>query len=178
MLAGAVALVLVIFAVPVMLTATPRSCATCHEMKPYYDTWQKSSHRGAASNCRTCHVSPGALSLVAYELTFYREIAGHFMGAEVGGGSALDIESCQRKGCHSLNRQTSNSGDLRIGHREHIVDEGIACPRCHPGAVHEGIGGRTKLPPMKLCKSCHEDDMKKCTYCHLGKVVPEAPGTH
>ena len=171
---------LLVFVVPIALTATPRQCASCHEMKPYYDSWQTSSHRAAVSNCLTCHVRPGALNLVGFELGFYRMLFAHFAGAEVNTtkANAPSVESCRRGGCHSLNREVSNSGAIKINHRKHVVDASIACPTCHPGAVHAGVKGRLKLPPMKLCKQCHADKMTDCSYCHTEQSLSPVPGVH
>ncbi len=36
------------------LSNDPRSCANCHIMRDEYDSWQKSSHHGAAT-CNDCH---------------------------------------------------------------------------------------------------------------------------
>jgi nitrate/TMAO reductase-like tetraheme cytochrome c subunit len=172
------AVVLLVFAIPVAFTATSGACASCHEMKPYYDSWHASSHREAASNCLYCHARPGVLGVLGYELGFYGEIVGHFTGAKVlsNSGNTPDVASCARTACHSLNRETSNSGDIKINHRLHVVQQGIPCPRCHPGAVHAGVNGRLKLPPMTLCKQCHADKMTQCTYCHTEKRLGTAPG--
>jgi hypothetical protein len=172
--------VVLLVAIPVALTATPRQCASCHEMKPYYESWQASSHRGAAPSCLTCHTQPGILSRIGFEFGVYRMIGAHFAGGKVSttAKNSPSVQSCRRSGCHSLNRETSNSGDIKINHRLHVVQANIACPKCHAGAVHAGVGGRTKLPPMKLCKSCHADKMSQCNYCHTQQHLQEPPGAH
>jgi cytochrome c nitrite reductase small subunit len=178
---GVVAVVLVVgLAIPVALTLTPKQCSSCHEMKPYYDSWKASSHRGVARNCLTCHAEPGVLGVLGYELGFYGEILGHLSGTEVTTteANAPAVKSCRRAECHSLNREVSNSGDVKIGHRLHVVDQNIACPTCHHGAVHEGVGGRTKIPPVKVCKQCHADKMADCRYCHTEQKSSAPPGTH
>ena len=177
---GVLGLLLLACAVPAYFTATPGQCASCHEMEPYYDSWRTSSHRAAASDCLYCHVEPGILNLALYEIAFYGELVGHLTGAEVPATSpeAASARSCQRDACHSLNREVSYSGDLKINHRAHVVDAGVTCAECHPGAVHEGVEGRLKVPPMELCRECHEDEMEECAYCHAGKVLPEAPESH
>jgi hypothetical protein len=178
-LSALLALLLLVCLVPAYLTATPKQCAGCHEMEPYYESWKASSHRGAATHCLQCHAEPGIFGLALYEAGFWGEIVAHLQGAEVAvGAGAPSPESCQRDACHSLNREASYSGDLRIDHREHVTSEHITCPECHPGAVHEGVGGLEMTPPMESCKRCHEDDMEDCDYCHTGKVVPQAPDTH
>jgi trimethylamine-N-oxide reductase cytochrome c-type subunit TorC len=177
--AGAIlGLLVLVFAVPITLTATPKQCTTCHEMKPYYDSMTSSSHRAAAPSCLFCHVRPGVFNRIAWEVTFYHEIAGHFSGAEVTStaANAPSLASCSRQECHSLNREVSNAGDLAIKHRLHVVDEKIGCSVCHPGAVHTN-GGRLKLPPATLCKRCHAAKMKECKYCHTGQRLLGAPST-
>jgi len=171
---------MLVFAVPVWFTATPRQCASCHEMKPYYDSWRASSHREAASNCLYCHVRPGVVNLVGYEFTFYGEVFAHFAGAPVKStaGNTPSVQSCGRAECHSLNRETSNSGDIKINHRLHVTQANIPCTRCHPGAVHTGVGGRLKLPPLSLCKTCHADKMTQCSYCHAQRHSGAPPAGH
>ena len=167
-------------AVPVWFTATPGQCASCHEMKPYYDSWQASSHREAASNCLYCHARPGVLNLLSYEAGFYGEMFAHVAGAPVTSitGNTPSVASCGRPECHSLNRETSNSGDIKINHRLHVTQANVPCTRCHAGAVHTGVGGRRKLPPLSLCKACHADKMSQCGYCHAEQHTGAPPAGH
>ena len=178
--AALLGMLLVVAAVPVWFTASPSQCASCHEMKPYYDSWRASSHREAASNCLYCHVRPGVANLLGYEAGFYREVLGHFAGAPVAStaGNTPSVQSCGRPECHSLNRETSNSGDIKINHRLHVTQADIPCTRCHPGAVHTGVGGRPKLPPLSLCKTCHADKMSQCSYCHAEQHSGAPPAGH
>ena len=178
--AAAAIVVLFVVAVPVTLTASPHQCASCHEMRPYYDSWQASSHREAAKNCLDCHAKPGVLGVLVFEAGFYRMLAGHFAGTPVltTAANAPAVASCTRSGCHSLNRETSTSGDVKINHRLHVTQAKIPCTRCHPGAVHTGVNGRVKLPPMKLCKGCHADKMQQCSYCHTQEHLTAPAGVH
>lgn len=178
---GVVGVAVLLLAVPVALTASPRQCASCHEMKPYYDTWNVSTHRAAAPNCRYCHAEPGVLGFLGYEAGFYGMFAKHLAGAQVTttAANAPAVASCRRPECHSLNRETSNAGDIKIDHRLHVTKANIPCTRCHPGAVHAGVNGRQKLPPMSLCKQCHADKMQQCSYCHTQQQLqPAPPGAH
>ena len=43
-------------AVAIPLTNAPTFCATCHTIKPSYDSWVKSSHKDVT--CVACHVRP------------------------------------------------------------------------------------------------------------------------
>lgn len=167
-------------AVPVYFTATPKQCASCHEMEAYYESWQSSSHEEVTPTCLDCHVEPGFLNLAWYEVAFYGEIVGHLAGADVemAGVTTPGLESCQRDDCHSLNTEAPYSEEVLVAHKTHVEDEGIECPDCHPGVVHEGVGGRSMIPAMEQCSECHADQMGDCDYCHSEGPPSEAPETH
>lgn len=171
---------MIVYGIPYYYTGSPKACAGCHRMAPYYRSWAASSHRVAASNCLYCHVRPGAVNLALYRLMFYREIAAQVLGLDLKpwGTTVPGVTSCHRSNCHSLNRLTSTSGDLKIDHRKHVIGAKISCVRCHPGAAHKGVGGRRLLPPRKMCKECHRDKMEDCSYCHSRIVSKAAPDGH
>jgi nitrate/TMAO reductase-like tetraheme cytochrome c subunit len=168
-------------AVPLYYTASPSQCASCHSMEPYYESWHDSAHREATPNCLDCHVEPGFANYARYEIEFYGEIAGHLLGkdVEMAGVSTPGLESCQRADCHSLDREPSFSDDVFVAHAVHVEVELMECPDCHTGVVHEGVAGRSVIPPMEQCRECHEDRMGDCDYCH-GEEPEEtdAPDTH
>ncbi|NTU71347.1 MAG: hypothetical protein HGB10_05970 [Coriobacteriia bacterium] len=171
---------LVGFGVPVALTYSPQACHSCHEMDEYYESWSVSSHRAAAPTCLSCHARPGITGLVVYELGFWREIAASVSGRPLdsSGSAALDVASCERTGCHSMNRQASNSGNLRINHRLHVSEQRIPCSTCHAGAVHKGVHGREILPGMGVCEECHRDKLADCGYCHVGTAFRATGAAH
>jgi cytochrome c nitrite reductase small subunit len=55
--AAVVAGALAVGAAAVPLTNQPKFCATCHTIKPSYDSWTQSTHKSV--ECVTCHVRPG-----------------------------------------------------------------------------------------------------------------------
>jgi len=159
----------IFLAIPYYYTSNPESCTMCHDMKKYYDSWKESSHSVAAKNCFDCHVKQGSINLWVYRISFYREIYASVVGAKLkpAGATVPGIESCQRKGCHSLNRIKGGSGDIKINHRLHILKTDIPCIQCHPGAAHpnvEGIG--SLIPHRKLCFECHASRKNDCSFCH------------
>lgn len=160
-------LLIIIYAIPLYLTYSPKSCVSCHSMEKYYSSWKKSDHDVAASNCLYCHVRPGVFNLILYRIAFWKEIYAEITGKEIKPAftSLPSTENCSRIGCHSLNRVTSRSGDIKIEHRLHVKQAKIQCPTCHPGAVHIGITGEA-IPPRKLCKRCHQERMSECSMCH------------
>jgi len=162
--------VLIIFlAIPYLYTSNPKSCTRCHDMQKYYDSWKESSHSVAANNCFHCHVKPGTINLWVYRISFYREIYASMVGAKLkpAGASVPGVQSCQRSDCHSLNREYSGSGDIKINHRHHVTKADVPCTKCHPGVAHPNVGKIGKLtPPRKLCKTCHASRMDDCSFCH------------
>ncbi len=162
--------VLVVFlAIPYIYTSNPKSCTRCHEMQKYYNSWKKSPHSVAASNCFYCHVKQGTLNLWIYRISFYREIYASMVGANLKpiGATLPGVDSCQREDCHSLNRDESGSGDIKINHRLHVRKADIPCTRCHPGAAHPNVGKIGGIiPKQKLCFQCHSTMRNKCSFCH------------
>ncbi|MBE0447712.1 MAG: NapC/NirT family cytochrome c [Actinobacteria bacterium] len=162
----------VFLSIPYLYTSNPKSCTRCHSMKKYYSSWKQSSHTVATDNCFNCHVKQGSINLWIYRISFYREIYASMVGAKLkpAGATVPGVESCKRKGCHSLNRIESGTGDIKINHRTHIVEVGISCITCHPGAAHPNVGKIGKIiPPRKMCKECHAARMHDCSLCHIKK---------
>ncbi len=176
----AIVAAVVVYAIPYYYTSSPQACASCHTMKPYYDSWKASSHATAASNCTSCHVRQGVFNLFAYRILFYWEIFAQVTGIDGKpiGVMVPGVESCRRSGCHSLNRVVSTSAELRISHREHVIRARLSCVKCHPGAAHKGVGKRFLIPPRELCSECHKDKMDDCDYCHTKPVTKLPPGVH
>lgn len=139
-------------------------------MKKYYISWKKSPHRVAARTCTECHVKEGFINLVKYRFYFWSEIYAQYNEVELkpAGSMLPTATSCSKTGCHSLNREVSTTGNIKISHRLHVTRAKVACAECHPGAVHEGITGRP-LPLRKMCTRCHKRIMSKCSFCHTEK---------
>ena len=174
-------IIIVLLAVPYAYTANPKSCTSCHEMRKYYDSWKSSSHATAAKNCLDCHVKQGMISMMTYRVSFYREIYASMAGAKLKpiGATLPAVDSCQRKECHSLNRMSSESGDIKINHRLHVAKADIPCIRCHPGVAHPGIGKIGGIiPKKKLCMQCHSERQAECSYCHNKRFADTEQFSH
>jgi len=171
--------VAIAYLVPYYYTSSAERCASCHSMKKYYDSWKKSPHVVAARTCTECHVKPGLMNLVVYRLQFWSELYAEFNGVELKpfGSMLPTATSCSKAGCHSLNRETSVTGDLKIDHRLHVTRAKLRCAECHPGAVHEGITGKP-LPLRKLCTRCHNQQMGNCGFCHTKKFPVDVKFEH
>ncbi|MHB8842390.1 MAG: hypothetical protein ACYC56_11515, partial [Candidatus Aquicultor sp.] len=116
-----------------------------------------------------------------YRISFYREIYASLVGAQLKpvGATLPGVKSCQRGGCHSLNRDVSSSGDIKINHRNHVQRADISCIKCHPGAAHPHVGkiGDT-LPKRKLCMQCHSSMQNNCPFCHIKRFAMSSQFTH
>ena len=179
--AGVVVVLLVAgSALAASFTESNRFCGTdCHEMWPYRDTWEKSSHKRA--DCVQCHIAPGFVNFVETKFYASREVWVHFTGqvkAPIKVTRHIPNSACMRSGCHT-SAQTSQT--LKLGAPSTVMfqhgSEGHAkqlCISCHASLVHSGAPGVTAPPPnsMETCFSCHTNGTKDCAYCH---TAPHGP---
>ena len=179
---AAAVIIIIIGYVPFYYTNSAEACAKCHSMKPYYDSWKKSWHGKNDTRCDQCHVKPGAFAYYSYRLMFYREIYAEIFKKDLApwGATSPGESSCTRAMCHSFNRLSSTSGDIKVDHEAHSNKAKKKCSYCHAGASHTGIKGLgLELPPRKQCFECHKDKAKNCNFCHTIKykegTVPKTP---
>ncbi|WP_407310746.1 cytochrome c3 family protein [Desulfosporosinus sp. SB140] len=177
LLLGGVVGICLLTGVALKVTSTPQFCSSCHEMSPEYTTWETSSHSKIA--CVTCHIEPGAVSLVTHKMSSLQQLYLHLTGNvpnTIVMNEAIKNEVCEQ--CHSTMRQVTPSGDIKIPHDKHLA-QGISCVACHAGVVHGYVAERgltqkkdqstwteakaekvstfddTKLA-MEVCLNCHE----------------------
>jgi predicted CXXCH cytochrome family protein len=158
-------------------TYTSRSqfCASCHIMKPYYVSWQESSHKDVS--CIKCHFPPGAAEKVRGKmlglvqlLTYVTESAGPRMSAEIPDASCLR--------CHDtrlLSGRVEFHG-VPFDHRPHLSElrrgKRLRCTSCHSQIVQ----GTHMTVTTSTCFLCHFKDgrlnegLGTCTRCHQ---IPE-----
>lgn len=156
-------------------TSQPGFCYNCHEMHPAWNNWKNSVH--AEVTCNSCHIKPGFVNLVLHKMSSYKEIIAHFTVQNKPNppkihASELEPENEACSQCHSMNRQFSFSGDLKVPHELHIK-KGLTCPTCHSRVVHGDPDQRK--PKMEVCLTCHDGKKApdKCGTCHTKKAVPE-----
>ncbi|MFH1736619.1 MAG: NapC/NirT family cytochrome c [Actinomycetota bacterium] len=167
--------VLIIAFIPLYYTSSPEACNQCHSMNKYYTSWQKSWHGKNETACSECHVRPGWLPYLTYRIGFYREIFAEIFSLDLApwGATSPGEASCTRGNCHSTNRLSSSSGDIKVNHEAHSKKAKKKCSYCHAGASHEGIKGLgLQLPPRRQCFLCHKDKAKQCDFCHTIKYKP------
>jgi nitrate/TMAO reductase-like tetraheme cytochrome c subunit len=169
-----VAAAIVVLVIAAFITAhfTSRSsfCDSCHEMKPYYASWQTSSH--ATAECRDCHIPPGFVAYVQTKLFSFREIWVHITnGAEAPLAVTREIPngSCLR--CHR-NGPGATPGDVTLGNASfsHQAHQGQLCITCHLRLVHRDVNPPYYKSPaaMSSCLECHNGTTapSQCSTCH------------
>jgi nitrate/TMAO reductase-like tetraheme cytochrome c subunit len=158
-------------------TNSPSFCSSCHEMQPEYTTYTASAHDQIS--CVQCHIKPGTLNMLTHKMKSLKEVYYHVTGVPTQivqtEEEAVSNQNCLQ--CHSLNRDVTPSGDLKVNHKKHIED-GIPCITCHSGVVHAKIAARdlnvaldrsdwTKQTVDKLVEEKYlRPNMGTCIDCH------------
>jgi len=173
--AGILVAILVVSLAGFEVTSFPKFCSTCHNMKPYYESWQVSSHNEV--NCIKCHSDPGLVPYLKTKANGLVEVAIYLSGnLPTSYQTEVSDESCLREGCHSQEKLKEEKVDFEKGisfehetHLETLKDEfRLRCTSCHSQIVQdEHISVATST-----CFSCHfkkEEPNKgiaECTFCH------------
>jgi nitrate/TMAO reductase-like tetraheme cytochrome c subunit len=164
---GVVIVVLVVAAfVTAHFTSASSFCGSCHEMEPYYQSWQASSHSSA--ECRDCHIPPGALPYVETKLGSFRELYVHFFGqpeAPLAVTRQIPNSSCLR--CHEDPPPDPDLPTVTFSHEAH---SNVDCISCHVRMVHTTVNPPEYQDPaaMSSCLECHNGSIapNNCSYCH------------
>lgn len=148
-LAGAVAL----GGVAVPLTDHPRFCASCHNIRPSFESWVASSHKDVT--CVACHVRPGVEGFVhdkAY--AGLKDVAIYLFGTPTDAHNLqATVSSDVCLSCHRAILRVSEVAardlpppvkevGLIMSHRKHMEafaksGKGEGCTTCHSRVVHE-----------------------------------------
>ena len=84
----------------VEVSSQPPFCGTCHNMRPYYESWKHSSHHDVA--CVECHIPPGIESEIQKKVEALSMVNSYLTGT-YGNKPWGDVSdrSCLRSGCHA-----------------------------------------------------------------------------
>ncbi len=129
-------------------TSTNAFCSSCHEMKPAYESYLKSSHYNLEegkriATCRDCHVPPWSNpAAVLWSKTYHgiKDIYKHFADSEV----------LEDPGYHVIMRVNATKG---------IADS--SCLQCHRDIFTKDYGEF-----VKIHVSVKNNRSSKCTSCH------------
>ena len=173
--AGILVAILVVSLAGFEVTSFPRFCSSCHNMKPYYESWKVSSHNEV--NCIKCHSDPGLVPYLKTKVNGLVEVAIYLSGnLATNYQSEVSDASCLRDGCHSQEKLKEDKVDFEKGipfeHETHLDtlkdDFRLRCTSCHSQIVQdEHISVATST-----CFSCHfkkeepNEGIAECTFCH------------
>jgi nitrate/TMAO reductase-like tetraheme cytochrome c subunit len=164
--AGVIVILIIAAFVTAHYTSASSFCDTCHEMDPYYTSWQHSTH--ASAECRDCHIPPGFIPYIETKLGSFREIWVHISGkpeAPLAVTREIPNSSCLR--CHSDPPQDPSLPTVTFSHAGHA---GIDCISCHVRLVHRTVNPPEYVDPaaMSSCLECHNGSIApdNCSYCH------------
>jgi nitrate/TMAO reductase-like tetraheme cytochrome c subunit len=157
-------------------TSTPQFCSICHEMTPEHATWEASSHSKIA--CVTCHIEPGAISLVKHKISSMKQLYLHVTGTVPEAIVMPDpIKNSVCEQCHNMARTVDSSPGIISAHDKHLA-QGISCVTCHAGVAHgfikeRGLNGKKDLSTWNNTKTEKAMTLDKtrlaeaaCIKCH------------
>jgi nitrate/TMAO reductase-like tetraheme cytochrome c subunit len=171
---GVPAVLLALFVVSVEVTSTSRFCSSCHYMKPFYESWQTSSHKDV--QCKVCHYPPGMKSFFRTKIEGLVMVGRYWTRLYVKSKPWAEIqdESCLRPGCHDrrLLEGKVAFGKVVFDHKAHFEDlkrgKKLRCTSCHSQIVQ----GEHITVTATTCFICHFKDKTpetravECAVCH------------
>jgi nitrate/TMAO reductase-like tetraheme cytochrome c subunit len=161
-------------------SAQPSFCKKCHNMVPYYESWQTSSHGDVP--CIKCHYAPGIKAEAMGKFQAANQVVKYVTGT-YGMKPWAEIEdaACLRSGCHSLRKvegavsfhgPTNPGIVIRFDHTKHLGElrrgKQLRCTSCHSQIVQ----GNHLAVTTVTCNLCHfkeraaDDPVGGCVGCH------------
>jgi nitrate/TMAO reductase-like tetraheme cytochrome c subunit len=164
--AGLIAVVVVVVVIPVWATDTPSYCMSCKATRRAGHQWETSTH--AKVSCVQCHEPPGFANAVKWRAREWLNVWADYLNVSQlpNHGQRPGNANCLR--CHSLDRIPDRHGDIRMPHRLHVELRNLTCVDCHDTVAHPGPGGKTGVS-MSVCTMCHNEQgaSADCTVCHI-----------
>lgn len=134
------------------LTSHPKFCASCHNIRPSYESWVVSSHKEVT--CVDCHVRPGLQGYLEDKAwAGVKDVAIYFLGTPTDPHNLSGpVDSGICIGCHRAILRVSEVAvrdlpppvkdvGLVMSHRGHMEafaerEKGEGCTTCHTRVVH------------------------------------------
>ena len=166
--------VLIFMIASVELTSHSKFCASCHYMKPFYRSWETSSHKDV--ECSTCHYAPGVRSKIRAKFEGILQVGRYWSKLYLKSKPWAEIpdKSCLREGCHDkrLLEGQVNFNKIVFDHKIHFTDlkrgKQLRCTSCHSQIVQ----GEHITVTNSTCFICHFKEsehypqISECTHCH------------
>jgi len=156
-------------------------CASCHYMKPFFQSWETSSH--SEVECNACHYPPsgGIKSKLRKKIEGLVMVGRYWTKLYVKSKPWAEIkdESCLQSGCHDkrLLEGTVPFKKVVFDHKIHFEDlrrgKKLQCTSCHSQIVQ----GEHITVTESSCFICHfkESDhfsqIKACSHCHSKETL-------
>lgn len=167
-------LLVVVAAIFVRISESPRFCYACHIMRPYYRAWEESSHKEV--NCLECHYPPTVGGHVKSKFVAISQIVQYFTGSYgTRFWAEIDDDACLREGCHDtrlLSGAVTFKENIAFDHAFHLGEmrrgKRLRCTSCHSQMV---IGTHIEVTES-VCFTCHFKDAvlgkgtADCLICH------------
>ncbi len=171
---GALAALLLMFVVSVEVTSSSKFCSACHYMKPFFQSWQESSHNDV--ECKTCHYPPGLRSTLRAKMEGLVMVGRYWTKLYLKSKPWAEIqdESCLQSGCHDrrLLEGQVKFGKVVFDHKVHFADlkrgKQLRCTSCHSQIVQ----GEHITVTENSCFICHFKPSEShplignCASCH------------
>ncbi len=156
-------------------TASPKFCASCHNMNVYIESWEQSTHRDVG--CMECHFEPGLAGLLWGKWKAQAHVVMKITGtAPSRPHTQIADASCLRQGCHSsedLAQTDITFKGVRFSHGNHLGElrrgKKLRCVTCHSQIVQ----GEHLTVTESTCFQCHfydrdkEPELADCQVCHV-----------
>lgn len=159
--------------VGVEISSQPAFCGTCHFMKPYYESWETSTHSEVA--CVECHIPPGISAEIRKKYEALSMVVSYFTGTYgTNPWAEVPDESCLRPGCHEQRLLVGRElfENVLFDHRPHLTEmrreKKLRCTSCHSQIVQ----GQHIAVTESSCFLCHfketqlNEGTARCTLCH------------
>jgi len=165
---------LVLFLGSVEYTSHSKFCSSCHYMKPFYRSWETSSH--SHIECNACHYPPGLRSKLRAKIEGILQVGRYWTKLYLKSKPWAEIpdESCLREGCHEKRLLEGRAKFKKIvfDHKIHFSDlkrgKRLRCTSCHSQIVQ----GEHITVTTSTCFICHFKEsehypqISDCSHCH------------
>ncbi len=166
-------------------TSHSNFCASCHFMKPYFKSWETSSHKDV--ECSVCHYPPGGgiRSKLRIKIEGLVMVGRYWTKLYVKSKPWAEIrdDSCLRKGCHEkrLLEGVVQFNKVAFDHKIHFEDlkrgKKLQCTSCHSQIV-QGQHITVTESTCFIChfkKSEHYPRIDDCNHCHTKEILVGPP---
>ncbi len=179
MVLAVMAVVFILIAYPIYVTANSRFYKGYSSHKSNYTNWSKSTHKDV--ECIECHSKPDVFSGLSFKA---RSVAEFYKKTFVGSRKSPLLkkpskEACAK--CHQRPVTMLRALTLKIPHRAHqdLNQVKKSCANCHKWLVHKEAYEKKhkKLPLSAICLNyaCHAGTQPKeaCSSCHHRATTSE-----